>query len=116
MKAWTKIDFIIQTIVLVLNAIWIVPMIFAGDYIQPSLKFPALFFGPWQMLSATIGLIAKLPVMKLRLIHIGLSISYIGIYMLGLIGGDSFVYGVPTLLALGYYMITFNTMRSFKSS
>lgn len=116
MKAWTRIDFIAQTIVLILTAIVIVPMIFAGDYIPPTLRFAGIFFGPWQMLSATIGLIAKLPVMKLRLVHIGISISYIGIYMLDLIGGDSFEYGVPALLALGYYMITLNAMRSFKSS
>jgi len=118
-----KFDFVAQTIMMV-GAIVSVAVLIADESAGFWLIILQFFVGCWQMLSASISLLASRNQLTLRLIHFGLAVIYllfvyvVAVSIPSLKPGSLLTFGLPWLLACFYYFITWRSAypKSGKSS
>jgi hypothetical protein len=129
MKARALIDFAVQTLIVAPVAIIFLFFAFTGhiESIGVIALYGALILGPWQLIGSLITTIGRRPFVQWRRIHLIGSGLYLAICAVafGILKdkdpGD-FIwtpvmvvgFGVPIVLALFYYYITYRTFQSYR--
>lgn len=126
-KILRGIDFVVQSLFIGGVIVVGISTIFTGgvEAIGLAAMYASLVLGPWQLISSLITNIARSPMLKQRRLHLFVSIAYIAgasiaaslsnsvdvgtfLSVVGMIFG----FGIPAVLALFYFWITFKTFRS----
>jgi len=127
MRALNFIDLAFQSLILGLVIILSLAVSFTGNFESMAIvvMYGALFLGPWQFFSSLITTLSKGRYLRWRIIHLLSSVAYfilagVAAYFLKDLDGDGLVrtiggffgFGIPAVLALFYYYITFKSFRA----